>query len=136
MNRKKIAIIFLASVIGILIIGNALKNISPDIGQKSYELHCAGCHGKDGLGLGGIVPPLANADWVKNNQDKLACVIKNGMEGEVTVNGKIYNQEMLGLPYLSDIQITNIINYINASWGNNYGFVKVESIEQQLRNCQ
>jgi mono/diheme cytochrome c family protein len=137
MNIKKTAIYVLLFLLCILLLGKILQSISPNAGQQSYELHCAGCHGKDGQGLGLIVPPLAKADWVEKNQEKLACVIRYGMkeEVEVEVNGQKYNQEMLGLDYLSEIQITNIINYINSSWGNNYGFVKVSEIEAQLNEC-
>lgn len=135
MNIKKTAIYVLLLLLGLFLLGKILKSISPNAGQQSYELHCAGCHGKDGKGLGLIVPPLANADWVEKNQDQLACIIRYGMIGEVEVNGQKYNQEMLGLDYLSEIQITNIINYINSSWGNNYSFKKVSEIEARLKEC-
>jgi mono/diheme cytochrome c family protein len=134
-NKRKTVIIAFAVLAGFYLLTKVLNSISPNAGKQTYELHCGGCHGNDGKGLGGIVPPLADADWVKNHQDDLACVIKNGMKGEVTVNGKTYDQEMLGLPYLSEIQITNIINYINSSWGNDYGFVKVQTVEEQLKKC-
>src|SRR6185312_13028317 len=28
-------------------------------GEKVYARHCAGCHGKDGSGVAGVYPPLA-----------------------------------------------------------------------------
>ena len=37
---------------------------------------------------------LANADYVRNAGPQIACIINNGMEGEVLVNGRTYNQPM------------------------------------------
>ena len=91
----------------------------------------------DGTGLEGVIPPLANADYVKENQDMLACIIKNGMEGEIIVNGQKYNAPMVGSEdALSDFEITNIINYINHSWGNNYGYQKLENTRKSLSECK
>ena len=90
----------------------------------------------DGSGLGGNIPPLANADYVRNSQEQIACIIRYGMEGEIMVNGRTYNQAMEGIPQLTDFEITNIINYINHAWGNDYGVVKLADVRSRLENCQ
>jgi len=36
----------------------------------------------------------------------------------VVVNGKKYNAMMPPQPYLTDIQIADVLNYIRNSWGN------------------
>ena len=89
----------------------------------------------DGTGLGGNIPPLAQADYLEQQQDQLACIIRHGMEGAIEVNGKTYTEAMPGVEALSEFQIANIINYINHAWGNDYGFVKVEDIRAELENC-
>lgn len=90
---------------------------------------------EDGSGLRGLIPPLANADYVKENPVRMACIIRYGMEGEVVVNDTTYNQAMPGVPQLTDFEITNVINYINQAWGNDYGYVKFEDVKQALEAC-
>ena len=75
-------------------------------GKVLYDFHCANCHMQDGAGLRGLIPPLANADYLKNNQESLACVIRYGLKGTIIVNGKEYNTQMAGIPEINDVQIT------------------------------
>lgn len=105
-------------------------------GKNLYAQHCASCHMEDGKGLGKLIPPLAGSDWLKNNQEKLTCLMIKGMEGEVVVNGTVYNQPMPGNGELSDFQVTNIINYINHAWGNDYGIAIVADVRTQASACQ
>lgn len=104
-------------------------------GEILYNNFCANCHMENGEGLKGLIPPLAGADWVKNNQEDLACIIRYGMKGPIEVNGRTYNEAMPGVPELSDFEITNVINFINHAWGNDYGYVKYESVKNALENC-
>ena len=90
----------------------------------------------DGTGLGGNIPPLAGADYLASEQELISCIIRNGQAGQIVVNGVTYDEEMPGVPDLTDFQIANIINYINHAWGNDYGFVKVEDIRTELENCK
>lgn len=105
-------------------------------GQNLYAQHCANCHYDSGKGLGILIPPLEQSDWLRDNQDKLACMIRNGMEGPIVVNDTTYNQAMPGNLNLSEFQITNIINYINHAWGNDYGVAKLLEVRSQLEACQ
>jgi mono/diheme cytochrome c family protein len=105
-------------------------------GKILYENFCSNCHMDDGSGLEGNIPPLAKADWLKENQDQLACLIRYGVENEMIVNGVTYNNPMAGIPALSAFEITNVINYINHAWGNNYGLAKYEEVNNALENCQ
>ncbi len=90
----------------------------------------------DGTGLVGVIPPLAGADYVRDNVDKLPCIIRKGMKGEVVVNGWTYRGEMLPNTQLTDFEITNIINYINTAWGNDYEIVKHDMVRTALENCK
>ncbi len=89
-----------------------------------------------GEGLRGVIPPIAGADYIKNNPIGIACIIRKGMEGEVLVNDTTYNQPMAAIPQLNDVEITNIINYICQAWGNDCGMVKLEEVKQALALCQ
>ncbi len=103
-------------------------------GKRLYEAHCENCHMEDGNGLAKLIPPLTNSDYLKNNQNKIACILRNGQTGKVTVNNVMYDQEMPGKKY-TEVQITNIINYINHAWGNDYGVISLEETTIALRNC-
>ena len=105
-------------------------------GKVLYTTHCENCHMADGTGLGGNIPPLAGADYLASEQELISCIIRNGQAGQIVVNGVTYDEEMPGVPDLTDFQIANIINYINHAWGNDYGFVKVEDIRTELENCK
>lgn len=104
-------------------------------GEILYLNFCASCHMDDGTGLAGNIPPLAQSDYVSQNQGRLACIIRYGMEGEVVVNGKTYQNPMAGIPELSEFEIANIINYINQAWGNDYGYLPMNVIRDSLEGC-
>lgn len=105
-------------------------------GKALYTQHCANCHLDHGKGLGILIPPLANSDWLKNNQDQITCVIRRGMEGPVVVNDTTYNQIMPANIELTDFQITNLTNYINHAWGNDYGVARLEDVRKQFESCR
>lgn len=89
-----------------------------------------------GEGLGTLIPPLARADYLEKNRKKLPCIIKHGVRDSLLVNGKWYAEQMAGLPSLSDIHITNVLNYINQSWGNDNEPYKLEEVRASLEKCQ
>lgn len=105
-------------------------------GKNLYTAYCENCHMADGTGLGGNIPPLAKADYLRDQQEQISCIIRYGIEAPIQVNGTTYNEPMAGVKDLTEFQIANIINYINQAWGNDYGFVKVSDIRQQLEKCK
>lgn len=104
-------------------------------GRILYENFCASCHMEDGTGLQGVIPPLAGADYVRDNQSDLPCIIRVGIEGEIVVNGKKYDSVMKGENKLSHFEISNIINYINQAWGNDFGIIKFDEVQKELDKC-
>ncbi len=105
-------------------------------GERLYKTYCSNCHGEDGNGLKNLYPPLNNSDYLANNQDLVACIIRNGLEDEITVNGKSYMMPMAGLDMLTDVDITNLINYINTSWDNELEEVTIQDVKGNLSNCE
>ena len=93
---------------------------------------------EQGQGLGQLIPPLAQSDYLIAHHGDLACIIRNGLEGEIVVNGKSYNQPMAGISEeeISDVEMTNIINYISNNWGNELGSTTLKAVQQQLDNCK
>jgi cytochrome c551 len=105
-------------------------------GQKLYTLNCSNCHQVDGSGLGKLIPPLASADYLKNNLVESVCGIKNGLKGEIIVNGVSYNQPMPANPNLKNLDIAQIMTYVGNSWGNELGLIETEKIVKMLENCE
>ena len=104
-------------------------------GRNLYLQNCANCHMEDGSGLGQLIPPVAGADWLRDNPLQTACIIKHGMEGEIVVNGITYNNPMPGAENLTEFQVANIINYMNQAWGNDYGYIQLQDIREALEEC-
>ena len=104
-------------------------------GQQLYSTHCSNCHQDDGSGLGKLIPPLAQSDYLLADVDRTLCLIKNGVEGELVVNGVSYNQAMPGNEQLRDIEIAQIATYIYNHWGHARGPVSTKQVKQSLSDC-
>ena len=105
-------------------------------GKKLYIQHCSNCHQPDGTGFGALYPPLATADYLMKDPKAAACIIKNGQNGEIYVNGVQYNQAMPPHKELTNLEIAEIVTYISNSWGNVSGLHSAGEIEKTLQNCQ
>jgi len=105
-------------------------------GQKVYTTHCQNCHGANGEGLGKLYPPLTDTVFLNVNRDKLACIVKNGMTGEITVNGVKYNQEMPGVPQMNTTDIAYVLTYVTTYFGNSKTHFTKEEIEKYLAECE
>lgn len=102
-------------------------------GRDLYNLNCVSCHQKDGNGLKKLIPPLANADYLRTNQAESAGLIRNGAINPITVNGISYTPTMPPHPHLSNLEIAEILTYINNSWGNEFGFVDSRKVVEYLK---
>lgn len=134
-GMKNTLIIALVVLIAFFLVSKILSNISTNPAQQSYEKHCASCHGADGKGFQNLIPPLANSDWLANNQDILVCVLRDGISDKIEVNGVVYDQPMDGIK-LTDIQLYNIINYINSSWGNDVELTTMPKVQEEYKKCE
>lgn len=119
-----------------LLLGNLFVFRVKEQGKTLYETHCSSCHMEQGEGLARLIPPISKSDWLAHNTEKLACIIRNGQNGEIIVNGINYNQPMPANPKLTDIEIHNIINYIVRNFGNASPKRSLEQIQQDLNNCK
>jgi mono/diheme cytochrome c family protein len=136
LNFTPLVLLFqLFTLLVILLLGNACESHPYQQGEILYNNFCANCHMENGAGLGQLIPTLVQSDYLKNNQSALACIIRKGLEGEIIVNGKSYNQAMPGVPQLNDVEITNVINYINHAWENDYPIMQLQDVQKALEGC-
>jgi cytochrome c551 len=133
--KKNIFFLLLAFVLTTLIT-NACKTDKYSQGKILYTNFCENCHGQNGENLAELIPPLANSDYLTKEKEKVACLIYYGYHGKITVNGVAYNQQMPPNPNLNDIEISNIINYINNHFGNENGYTKLQDVQEYLNNCE
>jgi len=106
------------------------------MGERLYKVHCSNCHMDNGEGLGALIPPLLGSDYLAPNRDRLACMIRNGLQDTIVVNGKTYAEQMVGNTQLNEIQITNVLNYVLQKWGNNIPPFTFEEVQQSLAGCK
>lgn len=113
---------FLSVLISLFIIATgfsqseSFKN-SFDRGKVIYTDFCITCHLPNGEGVKDVYPPLAKSDYLVKYREASIRGIKFGQQGEITVNGKIYNSIMAPMG-LSDNEVADVMNYITKSWGN------------------
>lgn len=104
-------------------------------GEKIYKANCANCHLEQGEGLGALIPPLAGSDYLAAHRDRLACIVRHGIQDTIVVNGQVYIENMAGNASLNEVQITNVLNYVLQSWGNKHEPLTFEEVRKSLSNC-
>jgi glucose/arabinose dehydrogenase len=87
-------------------------------GSILYNTYCAACDQRNGRGDNNLFPPLAGADWVTGDVDRLIDIVLNGMQGDIHVNGKSFNGLMPPNHHLDDHAIASILTYIRTNFGN------------------
>lgn len=105
-------------------------------GALTYAAYCANCHMDNGEGLGRLIPPLAGADYLIAHRERLPCIVRYGLRDTIEVNDIIYTEHMAGIEKLSEIQIANVLNYIQNSWGNSGRAFTLEEVRTLLDACQ
>src|ERR1700730_5231733 len=65
-------------------------------GQEVYTSSCLSCHGEQGVGIENVYPPLAKSDYLMADKKRAIQQVLYGANGEMKVNGKVYNAEMPG----------------------------------------
>ncbi len=107
-------------------------------GKKIFENTCAACHGENGGGVVPIAPPLNGSHWVTGPQERLILIALHGMEGPVTVKGKVYKEPevqavMPGLKSnteFTDEKLAAVLTYIRNAWNNEADAVKPEKVKE------
>ena len=115
---------------------NKFTNLSYQGGLEIYQARCAVCHGENGQGFKDLYPPIAGSDYLTKHKDLVPCIIKNGLEGEITVNDKVYNSKMISHSDLTDMELADLMTFIYNSWEMNEGTFSKGEIKDMLDNCK
>ena len=97
-------------------------------GKNIYIAQCITCHMEQGEGIDGVYPPLAKADYLMADKKRSIQQVLYGANGEMKVNGKVYNAEMSAFD-LTDQQASDVLNYIRHSFGNKGGVITPEEVK-------
>lgn len=139
--RSKILMFLLVVFTGMLLYacqqaGQLEQDMYYTNGRDLYVKRCQNCHGDQGEGLADLIPPLTDTVFLKKNKNNLACIIKNGMSGEIQVDGRKFNEKMRPNADLTDIDIAQLIVYITNANGNKQGMYGTEAVAGDLKNCK
>lgn len=103
-------------------------------GSKIYSAKCNGCHGADGKGDGANYPSLVGSTFVIEENQKLAMVILNGIQGPIS-NGKTYGAGIMpaqGAGMTAE-DLAGVMTYVRNNFGNTTGdVVSVEMAKSAL----
>lgn len=103
-------------------------------GSVVYQTHCQNCHGAKGEGLQGLIPPLTDSLYIKKNKQQLACFLKTGIKGKITINNKTFDGDMPASE-LTPLEIAQVLTYVTNSFGNKVGTSTVEIVNADLTKC-
>jgi nitrite reductase (NO-forming) len=103
-------------------------------GESRFTGTCSVCHQANGAGLEGVFPPLAKSDYLMADKKRSIGIALNGLNGKVTVNGKVYDSVMPPMSQLTDDEIANILTYVRNSWGNKGEAVTKEEVAAVRKN--
>jgi len=104
-------------------------------GYQLYMTNCSNCHQADGKGMSNLYPPLAGSEK-SSDKSSVACIIRNGMEGTILVNGKEFNRPMPANAKLTEIEIAEIVSYVSMKWGKDSLYTPIAYVQDALKNCK
>ena len=98
-------------------------------GAETFNTFCAVCHQRDGLGNDRF-PPLSGSEWVNGDKTFLINIVLDGLQGDINVKGKSYNNKMPRLNLLSDENIAQILTYVRQNFNNNSDSITAEEVSK------
>ncbi|MDQ3017365.1 MAG: cytochrome c [Bacteroidota bacterium] len=100
-------------------------------GEAIYEYHCENCHMADGSGLEKLIPPLSSSNLMMDTTGTLVCLIRKGLPfNEET------RQQMPANLILNEVELANLLNFLQNKYGLPNQAVKVSDIQRWLAGCQ
>ena len=127
---KKSLLLFLLSLYSIISFAQQKTKVAPRTsGKQIYTQRCMTCHQVDGAGAQNMIPPLIKTSYVTGNKQRLIKILLNGLNGQITVKGEMYEGEMPPQNFLSDREIAAVLTYVRSSFGNKAGPVTTGEVK-------
>lgn len=114
----------------------SMKHITSETGKDIYLKYCMSCHQVDGSGVPFTYPSLQKSNWLNGDKTKLIKVVLNGLEGEIDVNGEIFNASMPKQDNLTDKQIALVLTYLRQNFGNKASVVTPGEVKKLRINSK
>jgi nitrite reductase (NO-forming) len=99
------------------------------LGKTIFQTTCSACHQANGQGVANTFPPLVNSDFLKARSDKGIGIILGGLQGEVTVNGKKFNN-IMPAQSLSDDDVANVLTFIHNEFNKDKVLVSAAEVKK------
>lgn len=106
---------------------DSVKAAAGSNGEQAYLANCVKCHGRNGDGFLAIYPPLEKSRYFDSKLEKLPCIIRYGLKGELVIDGRLFNGIMPGNSRISEEQISELIDYLLVRWGEGGADLRVAS---------
>ena len=104
-------------------------------GEAVYMRTCFSCHQTNGKGLPNLAPSLVGSDWLLGKPDRVVAIIRNGLMGDIMINGKKY-ETAVPIPMapvaIEADDMADVITYVRNAWGNEGELVTPEEVEAVL----
>jgi mono/diheme cytochrome c family protein len=127
-------IVCIFSIAVVLYVTQTKKDYYLVRGKKSYEKHCANCHGKNGEGLQLLIPPLTDAAWIQ--PDSIVCIIRHGLDGKILVNGTTYSGRMPANLKIEEDEIADLVSYLRHEIVHQPKKMSIGDVKNQNLNCR
>ncbi len=89
----------------------------------------------NGEGFKKLYPPLKDSDFLKDNVEQSACLIKFGISGILKVNDLEYNIPMPASTDLTHREIANLLTYISSFSDSIPKLIEEDYIKKVLLDC-
>jgi mono/diheme cytochrome c family protein len=88
-------------------------------GKALYLQYCLSCHQADGDGVPNMNPSLIKTTYVLGDKKRLITWVLKGSTGtKLSINGKVYSNNMPPQSTLKDDEIAAILTYVRNDFGN------------------
>jgi mono/diheme cytochrome c family protein len=111
-------------------------------GKDLFSKTCIACHGVDGKGVPApegngltLAPPLKGSKRLLSDPSVPIRLVLHGLTGPHE-GGKIYPNEMAGLPWADDAMVASILTYARNDWGNKAKPVEPKDVATVRKDTQ
>lgn len=65
-------------------------------------------------------------------KERFIQIVKYGLDGEITVDGQVFNRPMPANPGLTDLDIAELATFIYNKWGGEDVYTPIDSVKTAL----